>query len=318
MSGDNEATSERTSLICMGSNDNLFSPRLEYYSDDSLVFDRSSSLESSLGEASPSGRRPREVIFLDDWFIHDFPVNMSDKVFAKACLTILLKQEAFLERVFEIPFEERPWKKLVNLDMLHTYCVHFLTYPSVSEMESSKNKQAAKNRQEEIKKVVALRAQGKGTGGPSICLEVREVAADAPCQRVGKGLMTSQGHVIPSPLPLLMKDKEHVVDIARFIVRDADLDECSKHETDPLGDSGLHDMIRVSLFISPLAVESSFYFDRLFLLRAWLTALTTPAVELTLEDVETNEEVVVTDGPGRVIDDPVNPLVQSDDPPISP
>lgn len=35
---------------------------------------------------------------------------------------ILPKQEAFLETVFEIPFEERSWKKFVNLDTLHTYC----------------------------------------------------------------------------------------------------------------------------------------------------------------------------------------------------
>lgn len=34
---------------------------------------------------------------------------------------ILLKQEVFLERVFKIPFEERSWKKLVNLDILHAY-----------------------------------------------------------------------------------------------------------------------------------------------------------------------------------------------------
>lgn len=32
------------------------------------------------------------------------------------------KQESFLERVFEIHFEERSWKKFVNLDMLHAYC----------------------------------------------------------------------------------------------------------------------------------------------------------------------------------------------------
>jgi len=36
-------------------------------------------------------------------------------------LTILLEQESFLERVFEIPFEERSWKRLVNLDTLHTF-----------------------------------------------------------------------------------------------------------------------------------------------------------------------------------------------------
>ena len=92
------------------------------------------------------------------------------------------------------------------------------------------------------------------------------MAADAPCHGVGKGLMTSYGHVVPPPLPLLVKDKEYVVDTACSIVRDADLNECSEHETDPLGDSGLHDMIRVSLFIRPTAVGSSFYFNHLFTL----------------------------------------------------
>ena len=92
------------------------------------------------------------------------------------------------------------------------------------------------------------------------------MAADAPCHGVGKGLMTSYGHVVPPPLPLLVKDKEYAVDTTRFIVQDANLDECSEHETDPLGDSGLHDMIRVSLFIRPTAVGSSFYFNHLFTL----------------------------------------------------
>ena len=57
--------------------------------------------------------------------------------------------------------------------------------------------------------------------------------------------MTSQGLVSLPPLPLLVKDKEYAVDTARSIVRDADLDEHSKHETDLLGDSDLFDMIRV-------------------------------------------------------------------------
>ena len=56
MSGDSEAMSERTRSICMGSNDNFSSPRMEYSSDNSLVSDKSSSLESSSGEASPLGR----------------------------------------------------------------------------------------------------------------------------------------------------------------------------------------------------------------------------------------------------------------------
>jgi len=92
------------------------------------------------------------------------------------------------------------------------------------------------------------------------------VVADAPRHGVGKGLITSQGHIVPPPLPLLVKDKEYAVYTACFIVQDANLDECSEHETDLLGDSDLHDMMRVSLFIRPLAVRLSFYFDRRFTL----------------------------------------------------
>ena len=44
-------------------------------------------------------------------------------VSATICPMILPEQEVFLERVFEIPFEERSWKKLVNLDTFHNFCV---------------------------------------------------------------------------------------------------------------------------------------------------------------------------------------------------
>ena len=81
---------------------------------------------------------------------------------------------------------------------------------------------------------------------------MREVVAGAPHHRVRKGLITSQGHIVPPSLPLLVKEKEYAMDTARSIVRDADLDKCSKHETDPLGDSVLHNMMRVSLFHSSL------------------------------------------------------------------
>ena len=49
-----------------------------------------------------------------------------------------------------------------------------------------------------------------------------------------------------------------------------------------------------------------------------LTALMTPAAEPNFEDVETNEEVVVTDGPGGAADDLVNPSVQNNNPFVSP
>ena len=41
----------------------------------------------------------------------------------------------------------------------------------------------------------------------------------------------------------------------------------------------------------------------------------TPAANPTPEDVETNEELVVIDRPSVVANDPMNPLVQSHDPP---
>lgn len=45
---------------------------------------------------------------------------------------------------------------------------------------------------------------------------------------------------------------------------------------------------------------------------------TTLTTKPTLEEVKTNEEVVVTDWPGGVANDPVNPPVQNDNPPTSP
>ena len=152
--------------------------------------------------------------------------------------------------------------------------MYFLTHLFVLEMESLKNRQAVENRQEEIKKVAgAQRAQGrgssalapyaskkrkypsdvqssgKGAGRMSVCSDIRKGAADPPHHGVGKGLMTSQGLVVPPPLPLLVKDKGYDVDTAHSIIQDTDLDECSEHEIDPLGVSGLLDMMRVSLLV---------------------------------------------------------------------
>lgn len=49
-----------------------------------------------------------------------------------------------------------------------------------------------------------------------------------------------------------------------------------------------------------------------------VTTLTTLVAEPILEDVETDEDLVVTDGPGGVADNPMNPSVQNNDPPASP
>lgn len=81
---------------------------------------------------------------------------------------------------------------------------------SALEMDFLKNKQAMKDRQEEIKKATALRAQGRGSStmpshvskkrkypldlqssgksasGPSICPKARKVASDAPRHGIRK------------------------------------------------------------------------------------------------------------------------------------
>ena len=89
-----------------------------------------------------------------------------------------------------------------------------------------------------------LQLLGKSANGPSIHPKTCKVVANTPRHGIGKGLMTSQGPITPFPLPLLVKDKEYAVDTAHSIVRDTDLDECSEHKTDPLGKSGLFDMMR--------------------------------------------------------------------------
>nr|POF19162.1 hypothetical protein CFP56_53467 [Quercus suber] len=57
------------------------------------------------------------------------------------------------------------------------------------------------------------------------------------------------------------------------------------------------------------------YFDEM---KIMLTAPTTPATELTHDDMETDEEVLVTNGPGGVANDPMDPPKQTDNPPANP
>lgn len=84
MFGDSEATSDHTPLVHMGSDDELSSQsRLEYWSKDSLVSDRKLASDPPLKEAIPFGWRPREIVLPDNWSIHDFPADMSDKVFSR-------------------------------------------------------------------------------------------------------------------------------------------------------------------------------------------------------------------------------------------
>ena len=64
--------------------------------------------------------------------------------------------------------------------------------------------------------------------------------------------MTAHGPVINELVALatfLMKDKQHTVQTMYSIVKDPDLNECSEHETDALGDSNLFDLMRVSILV---------------------------------------------------------------------
>ena len=73
-----------------------------------------------------------------------------------------------------------------------------------------------------------------------------------PRHGVGKGLMTTHGPIINEPVAptaLLVKDKQHTVQTSYSIIKDLDLDECSEHETDALGDSNLFDLMRVSILL---------------------------------------------------------------------
>ena len=89
----------------------------------------------------------------------------------------------------------------------------------------------------------------KEVQGFSDCLDQAKMVQNVlepPCHGVGKGLITSQGPLIHPSIPLPVKSKEFVVDTARSLVHDVDIDECSKHEVEALGDLCLFDVIKVS------------------------------------------------------------------------
>ena len=111
MSGDSKAMSEHTSSVRISSDDDLSShSRLEYSLDDSLVSDRESASDPSLEEASLLGRQPREIILLDDWSIHDFPVDMSDKIFGRLRPPFQIPDNVPIRKgvIGEKCYEERP------------------------------------------------------------------------------------------------------------------------------------------------------------------------------------------------------------------
>ena len=88
----------------------------------------------------------------------------------------------------------------------------------------------------------------KKASNPSICSDQVRTSKKTPellRHGMGKGLMTSQGPVAPSTITLLVRNKQHTVEMIQSIIKDEDLDECSKHEIEFLGESGLFNLMRV-------------------------------------------------------------------------
>ncbi|KAL0010241.1 hypothetical protein SO802_005349 [Lithocarpus litseifolius] len=75
------------------------------------------------------------------------------------------------------------------------------------------------------------------------------------CHGMGKDLMTSQGPVAPSTIPLLLRHKQHAIEMVQSIIKDADLDKCSEHETKSLGEVGLFNLRK--FYVVPSIYASS-------------------------------------------------------------
>nr|POF09603.1 hypothetical protein CFP56_54671 [Quercus suber] len=82
----------------------------------------------------------------------------------------------------------------------------------------------------------------------ALSLAVAQDKQDTYRHKVGKGLMSTHGLVPlqfgPQYVPLLVRDMQHAVRMARSLVNESDLDESFEHETELLGDSSLYELIR--------------------------------------------------------------------------
>ncbi|KAK9986696.1 hypothetical protein SO802_031647 [Lithocarpus litseifolius] len=67
--------------------------------------------------------------------------------------------------------------------------------------------------------------------------------------------MTSQGLVAPPTITLLVRDKQHAVEMVQSIIKDKDLDKCSEYEIEFLGESGLFDLMRALVRMRALQIR---------------------------------------------------------------
>ena len=71
-----------------------------------------------------------------------------------------------------------------------------------------------------------------------------------PKHEAGKGLMTTPSPVTQDSERRLLTHKDYVVEMLESIIKDKDADPCVGQATSELGDSGLYDLARVSIFHS--------------------------------------------------------------------
>nr|POE98162.1 hypothetical protein CFP56_57406 [Quercus suber] len=142
-----------------------------------------------------------------------------------------------------------------------------------------------KNKQKEIKMAATLKAQGGGSSTlPPHVSKKRKYTSNV--QSSGKGASSFSTHP---------EARDIAVDAPRH----------GEHKIDPLGDSGLHNMMRFpDVDFSSIQIK--------------LSAPITPAVEPIPNNEETEEEVLVNNRPGGVADDPMNPQEQTDNPLVDP
>ena len=76
---------------------------------------------------------------------------------------------------------------------------------------------------------------------------------------VGKGLMTSQGPVAPPTVNSELATPTPAVTTVQSLVRNVDLNECSMHETEHLGDAGPFDLMKASSISYTLTSFSYLY-----------------------------------------------------------
>ena len=65
-----------------------------------------------------------------------------------------------------------------------------------------------------------------------------------------KGLMTTPGLVTPDSERHLLTHKDYAIEMLESIIKDKDTDPCVSQATGELGDSGLFNLARVSIFHS--------------------------------------------------------------------